>query len=57
MNRDTDPKPAAPAKSGELIHLDDLMPRKNVQGGKGKPQVVFGSLQNNTRRNRPSTDL
>lgn len=41
--------------SRQSIKLEDLLPRKNVKGGKAKPQVVFGALE--ARNRRRTTDI
>jgi len=36
---------------GKLIHLDDLIPEKDVKGGQ---QVPFGVTEHNTTTNNPN---
>jgi len=57
MNRDSQAKPAVPAKPAALIRLDDLLPRKNVQGGSGAAPVVFGTTTTQPRQRRSAGSL
>ena len=44
-------------KSSEPIRLNDLLPRQNVKGGKGKPATIFGSLNGRDRNRRSASGL
>lgn len=47
----------APKQAPDLISLDDLLPQKNIQGGKGEKRVIFGAVNDSRRQRRPGTNL